>query len=183
MAFLIHLLLAHFLADYPLQSGRLVALKMKRFLGIFIHGLVHLVVLLLILSPLLHGGRTWGAIVIIYITHNLIDHFKVKFDGSDPRHHRFFYFFDQVLHWSILVGSAYYLGDVAPNLSGQFLEWYTHPTLFLYLLLMIVSTYFFDVSRYFLTQNVNKVVYKRDYKFMFINGGVVTVAFALLWLM
>ena len=182
MAFLIHLLFAHFLADYPLQPGRLVNLKMKHVLGVFIHGLIHLAVLILILSPLLHEGRTWGAILIIYISHSLIDHFKVKLDRGNPNHHKFFYFFDQLLHWSILIGVAHYLGDITPRLSGKWLEIYTNTSLVLFLLLLVLGTYFYDVTRHFVTKDVGKIPYKRDYKVMIRNALIITLGFILYWI-
>ena len=78
MNFLIHFYLTHFLSDYPFQSTALVKLKQERYLGVFIHSSVHLVSMLVILSPLLHNVRTWYAIAIVYITHNIIDQTKTS---------------------------------------------------------------------------------------------------------
>jgi hypothetical protein len=181
MNFLIHFYLAHFLSDYPFQPNRLIKLKQEGYLGVFIHALVHLASMLVILSPLLHDKRIWGSIALVYITHNIIDQIKVKLDAADPRHARFYYFLDQFLHWIIIYIAYRIAGDVQPNLTGTALEIYTNETLWLYILVMVLSTYFFDVTRYFVLLKTNKP-FKRDYKTMLVNGLIVTVAFGVYWL-
>ena len=181
MNFLIHFYLYHFLADYPFQNGKLVKLKQDRFLGVFLHTGIHLITMLILLAPLLHIKEVQVAIAIIYITHNVIDQIKVSLDKANPKHARLLYFMDQLTHWIIIYCSARYIGEVVPKLSGQALELYTNNTLFLYLLVMVLSTYFYDVSRYFVKLQMNKP-FKRDYRTMFRNAVIVTVAFGIYWL-
>lgn len=183
MNFLLHFFLAHFLSDYPFQSGQLVKLKMERYLGVFLHTAIHLASMLVIFYPLLHERKVQIAIAIVYITHNIIDQAKAKLDKNDPKHHRLYYFLDQFLHWSIIVGVAKYVGNsVTPNLTAAGLDFYMNQNLWLYFVLMVVTTYFYDVSRYFATLKVTKVDYIRDYKTMIRNGVIVTIAFGVYWL-
>ncbi len=181
MNFLIHFYLYHFLADYPFQNGKLVKLKQERFLGVFLHTGIHLVTMLVLLFPLLHIKEVQMGIAVIYITHNIIDQIKVSLDKANPKHARLLYFLDQIAHWTIIYFSARFIGEVSPNLSGQFLELYTNNTLFLYLLVLVLSTYFFDVTRYFVKLQMHKP-FKRDYKMMIKNAVIVTVAFGIYWL-
>jgi len=180
MNLILHFLLAHFLADYPFQSGKLVKLKMERYLGVFVHGLIHLITLLVVLYPVLHLRRVQIAIAIIYFTHNLIDQMKVKLDKKDPKHHRLFYFTDQLLHNTILLSVAFYIGIGVPQLSTQWFSLYTNPILVAYVLLMVLSTYFYDVTRHFFLLKGNEP-YVRDYKVMMRNAVLVTVIFAGYW--
>lgn len=180
MNFLIHFYLYHFLADYPFQNGKLVKLKQERFLGVFLHTGIHLITMLVLLAPLLHIKEVQVAIAVIYITHNIIDQIKVSLDKANPKHARLLYFLDQFAHWSIIYFSARYIGEVSAQLSGRALELYTNNTLFMYLLVMVLSTYFYDVSRYFVKLRMNKP-FKRDYGTMLRNGLIVTVAFGVYW--
>lgn len=181
MLFLLHFLLAHFLADYPLQSTRLVHLKWKSFFGVFIHGSIHLMVMMIILFPLLHSPKVWVALGIIYVTHNIIDQTKVKLDKSNPGKARLLYFLDQFLHWSIILAMAFYVNGVVPNLSEKWMDLYMNHSLFLYLLALIGVTYFYDVSRYFLLLKMKDGPYQRDYRTMFLNALVLTAGFSFYW--
>lgn len=181
MNFLVHFYLYHFLADYPFQSGKLVRLKQKRFLGVFLHTGIHLITMLVLLFPLLHIKEVQYGIAVIYITHNIIDQIKVALDKANPKYARLLYFLDQFAHWTIIYFSARYIGDVTPELTGQALSLYTNNTLFLYLLVLVLSTYFYDVSRYFVLLKMDKP-FKRDYKTMIRNGIIVTIAFGIYWL-
>lgn len=178
MNFLLHFFLAHFLADYPFQSGALVKLKNKRYLGVFIHSTIHLFFMMLILAPLLHEVEVQISIAAIYVTHNLIDHTKVRLDRNDPKRHRLYYFLDQLSHWFIILSLVFYMGPVMPHLEGQWLELYTNNVLWLYLLSMVLFTYFYDVSRYFVTLKTTTLNYQRNYKRMITNGVIVTAGFA-----
>lgn len=181
MHFLLYFFLAHFLADYPLQSTRLVQFKTQHFLGVFIHGLIHLLVMLILLYPILYEPKVWVAIGVVYVTHNMIDQMKVRVDKKEPEHHRFFYFLDQYLHWSVLILAACFIDDVTPHLSGMWLDFYGNTSLFLYFLVLVLSTYFYDVTRYFLTAKLGVEPYVRNYKKMAMRGGLVTVIFGMYW--
>jgi len=181
MNYLLYFYLAHFLSDYPLQPSALVKFKQKRFLGVFIHSTVHLVMMLIILAPFLYNPRVLLAIVAIYISHNIIDQTKVSADKTDPKKARLNYFLDQMAHWSAILVSVWCAGTLTPHLSGRMLELYSNQTIFLFLLILVLSTYFFDVTRYFVRLKMFKEEFKRDYTAMLINAGIVIVAFGLYW--
>lgn len=182
MNLLLYFLLAHFLADYPLQPGSLVRLKLKHYVGVFIHGLVHLLVMILILFPFLNSSKIWIGIGIIYLTHNLIDQTKVRLDRKNPEKAKFFYFLDQFLHWTVIIGVCLYANHAKPNLSLEWLKWYTNYSLSLYLLCLVLATYFFDVTRYFLRLKKDSPPYRRDYKIMFKNALIVSGGFGIYWI-
>lgn len=181
MDFIIQFYLTHFLSDYPFQSGKLVKLKQERFLGVFLHTGVHLLSMLVVLSPLLHDSRVWLSIALVYITHSVIDQTKVVLDKASPQHARLLYFLDQFSHWGIMYGALRIAGDVQPRLSGIWLDLYTNKTLWLYILVLVLCTYFYDVTRYFVKLQMKKE-FKRDYLTMMRNASIVTIAFAIYWL-
>lgn len=181
MSLLLYFYLIHFLADYPFQSSYLVKYKSEHFLGVLIHSSVHLVTLLVVLAPFLPNNRVWTAIGIIYITHIIIDQTKVMLNKAYPKHILFFYFLDQIVHLVIVTACAFYVGLLTPQyLTGAALNLYSSQSFVLYLLIMVFSTYFYDVTCYFI-KGRHKEVFKRDVKTMLKNAMIVTVAFGVYW--
>lgn len=184
MTLFIYLYFIHFLADYTFQWTALVRYKSRHFLGIVLHSSIHLAAHLVILAPFLHDKKVLTAIVGIYIAHIIVDQSKLELNKkADPKQLRLFYFTDQAIHCAIITVAAWYVGKTEPRLlSGWVLEIYTEPGFALYLLSLTLVTHFFDVSRYFYRLRMNKEEYKRDYKTMLINAGIVTVAFGIYWM-
>ena len=182
MTLFIYLYFIHFLADYAFQWSALVKYKSEHFLGILLHSTIHLVVHFVILAPFLYDKKVWIAIAIIYGAHIGLDQSKMELNKADPKHIRFFYFFDQLIHLVVITVCAWFVGRTEPHyLSGWALDLYTNQSVVLYLLILTLSTYFFDVSRYFVKMRMYKEEYQRDYKTMLINAGIVTVAFGMYW--
>jgi len=74
LSFFYRLLLAHFLADFPLQPNELYRLKTKSLLGSAIHGSVFGLVALSLLLP--GGAPVWGVVALLTAFHILVDHVK-----------------------------------------------------------------------------------------------------------
>lgn len=183
MSLLLYFYLVHFLADYTFQSSCLVKYKSEHFLGIVIHSTVHLLTLLVILAPFLPNEKVWISIAVIYFTHILIDQSKVMLNKRFPAYIRFFYFLDQAVHMLVITACSYYIGLLTPEyLTGAALGLYSDQSVILYLFLLIIVTYFFDVTRYFVRKEYKKGPFKRDWRMMGINAGIVTIAFAVYWL-
>jgi len=183
MSLLLYFYLVHFLADYTFQSSCLVRYKSEHFFGIVIHSTVHLLTLMLFLAPFLPNKRVLEAIAVIYLTHIVIDQTKVLLNKMYPKYMRLFYFLDQGVHMVIVTACSIYVGRLIPSyLGGDVLEIYSNQSIVLYFLVLILATYFFDVSRYFVKRHYKKRAFKRDWPGMGINAGIVTLIFALYWL-
>ena len=181
MNLLFHLFLTHFIADFPLQPNKLVQYKKKTFKGVFLHCLIHLAVLIIILIPFLHLKSVWIGIGVIFVTHNIIDQSKITLDKKNPRLTLPLYLLDQILHLLVIAIVAYYIGVVTPNLP-EWMSFYTDRSIVLYILILVLVTYFYDVTRYFIRSRKKKIKYKRDYMMMLRNVFIVSIAFALYWL-
>ncbi len=121
------------------------------------------------------------AIGIIYITHIIIDQIKVMLNKAYPKYVLFFYFLDQFTHLVIITACAFYVGHLTPqHLTGGALDLYSSQTFVTYLLILVLSTYFYDVSRYFIRRQYEKP-FMRDTKTMIKNAMIVTVAFGVYW--
>ena len=183
MSLLLYYYLVHFLADYTFQPSRLVRYKSEHFLGVVIHSSVHLLILLIVLAPFLPDNKVQATIAVIYVTHILIDQSKIMLSRMYPKYTRFLYFLDQAVHILIVTACSYYVGSLTPKyLTGTALALYADQSVVLYLLLLVLVTYFFDVSRYFVKQEYKKGPFKRDWRTMGINAGIVTIAFGIYWL-
>lgn len=103
---LIKLLLAHIIGDFFLQSQKSVKDKEKKKLKspkLYFHVLLHILVTTLILWDL----SLWPIIVIIGISHFIID--ALKLNLQTKKNKRLFFFIDQLMHILIIVGCYIYV--------------------------------------------------------------------------
>lgn len=109
------LLAAHLLADFPLQTDAIYALRQKSRLGTLVHAGVHTGVTLALLA---NPARTWPVAVWVGLTHFLVDDVK----GCLPLKWRSLTFVvDQMAHVSLLVLAAALFPGVAFRLPRSLL--------------------------------------------------------------
>jgi len=180
----LHLILSHFLADYPMQPGKLVKFKFKSVYGVFVHAVVQLIVLLIILFPFIYSNKAFIAIGIIFITHGIIDFVKIYFDKKYKKLNKLLlYILDQSLHLSIILILSYaYIGKIIPSMTGWWVKYFTDNSVISFVLILTLVTYFYDVTKWTYLNSVKPMPYKRDYKMMARNAIIVVIAFLLYWL-
>lgn len=105
MHLLTTLLLAHLLADFPLQTNALAKLKKASLTGVFIHVLVYVLITALVIRE---PARYWALIGGLGITHFLIDGLKTRYLQSFET---FYFVIDQCLHF-LSIGIATYFALV-----------------------------------------------------------------------
>ncbi len=178
----LHLILAHFLADFPLQSSRLAKYKQTHFSGIVVHSLTHLLTSMALLVPFLYSSKVWIAIGIIFVQHNILDQAKISLGKKFPKWNKFLlYLLDQIGHMVIVVWvGVYYLGPIQPKQFFGF-ELFSTNSILTFLLVLTLVTYFYDISRWTYLNSIKKRAYKRDYKMMGRNALIVLIAFVLYW--
>ena len=93
-------MLAHLIADYPLQPDRLVAAK-QHLPGLSIHIAIHWVVMTLFTWPV--RAIIWPYILTVAILHFGIDYFKAYMGRTRPDLVIGPYLLDQPLHWVSLI--------------------------------------------------------------------------------
>lgn len=180
----LHLILAHFLADYPLQSNRMVAYKSKHFGGVVLHSLMHVLTSVLLGLPFILQANFWWAIATMFVTHNILDQGKVLINRNFKKANRFlFYCLDQVAHMGIIVGSSWlWLRDLVPDFGGRWLAVYQNLWLVNFWLALILATFFYDVSRWTYRSSKKPQPYVRDWRMMARNALIVTIGFIVYWL-
>jgi len=106
LIFTLKLLIAHFIGDFALQPLKWVndkADKKHKSKFIYLHVLVHLILLLLVLE---FNVDLWPYILCIVFTHLIIDIAKLNLQNS--KNARALFFIDQLLHLSV-IGLVVYL--------------------------------------------------------------------------
>ncbi len=181
----LHLILAHFLADYPLQSDALVAYKTKRFAGIVLHSLTHVLTSVLLGFPFVLQGNFWLAIAVVFVTHNMLDQGKVWIHRRFKKANKFlFYCLDQVAHLAIIVGTSWlWLRNLVPDFGGYWLAVYQNMTLLNFILVLTLVTFFYDVTRWTYRNSKKAQPYIRDWRMMGRNAVIVVIAFGAYWLL
>ncbi|MFH1012491.1 MAG: DUF3307 domain-containing protein [Candidatus Peregrinibacteria bacterium] len=176
-------IVAHFLADFPLQTCPLADYKKTHFFGMAIHSLMHVVISAILLIPFLHEKKVWISILVIVIFHYLFDKVKIFLNQRFKVNEFLTYLFDQAAHLLIIILIAvYYLGPLAPHLNEMGLRYYTNPFVFLYFFTLIFCTYFYDVTRWVYRNTKKPHKYERDFVLIAKNALIVTLAFVVYWL-
>ncbi|MBR9854469.1 MAG: DUF3307 domain-containing protein [Algicola sp.] len=118
MFFALKLLLSHFLGDFVLQPGHWVEDKLQnkgKSKYLYFHVGVHALVLLLLLQ-----FKYLGAILIIVVTHYLIDLGKLSLTNS--KNYRWLFVVDQLLHLLVLAIVLYWMYPFQIDLPHLFDE-------------------------------------------------------------
>lgn len=178
MSLLFWLFLAHFLADFPLQTNWVYRLKCTSIAGGLVHALGVFIPLFLVLSPYLSSEEAWLALSIIVMGHFIQDTAQ---EPWHPKKNRSFagYLFDQLGHlwWSFLVWIAYLVPLQSEALVSGI--WYQNPWIPLFFLGLIVVTYVWETT-VFLWQKKSRTVFVRNYGAMTGRGFIFSVIFIFL---
>jgi len=122
VAVIARLLLAHFIADFPLQFDFLFKLKKKSYWGCFLHAVIHASVTVLFFLGCLREPSFWFYIAFLLIVHSFQDWGKIKL-WVRPEDDKISYFIlDQFLHYAFafiamlfpFAGSTAYYGNIIP---------------------------------------------------------------------
>jgi len=115
--------------------------------------------------------------------HNVIDQIKISVNKKGKANQFLTYSLDQISHLIvILLVGIYYIGDIAPKLSELGAGYYNDESIVSYLLILVISTYFYDVTRWTYRNSKKPQTYKRDYGLIVRNFIIVTIAFIIFWL-
>jgi hypothetical protein len=104
-----HLMFAHMLADYTLQTNWLVTRKGKSWDGLLLHGAIVGGVSLVALVSYL--DVMWLPLIVLFVVHTTQDFLKVYLGPRIDVHPFFPYMGDQVLHYLLIVLIQLWVGD------------------------------------------------------------------------
>jgi hypothetical protein len=137
------LLLAHFLADYPLQPRWLLAAK-QRLWGLLLHVTIHFLTALLLVGDV--RWKLLPPLVSLALVHFVIDLTKYRLAVTRPAWVRLPYFIDQALHLLTILGAARWIAAaLAPAGAPAAEPW------MIYLLGYLLATHVWFVTERMLT--------------------------------
>ncbi len=134
ISLIIKLLIAHVLGDFVLQPDKWVEDKKRKkhkSKYFYLHGLVHLLSLLVLLE---FNFSFWFSITIIVVSHLLIDWFKLKLE--EKTNDRILFVLDQILHLIIIAIVVF----INTPYSIEFENVYSTKSL-LFILAILISTF------------------------------------------
>lgn len=97
------LLLAHIIADFPLQTSQIFKVKMNTEWGVILHTIIVLIFSILFTFPYLENPKVIAVLLIIFLSHTIIDKLKLKYSKKTNTPNLKIFLIDQVLHISIIV--------------------------------------------------------------------------------
>jgi hypothetical protein len=115
MNFFYLLLLAHALADFPLQTDTVFRLKQKSMMGVLLHAGIFTAVALIIFFPFLAQAAAWIAILALTLLHIVIDRAKVFLSLRKATDNFIYFAVDQLLHFYSIWIAGRWLGRTLTN--------------------------------------------------------------------
>lgn len=97
------LLLAHMLGEFPLQTSKISQFKQRNFWGIIFHSVIYTLIILIFCLPCIAGF--WPYILIIGITHILIEQARVSAIRYLKKDNLWTFLAKQILHIVIIYGT------------------------------------------------------------------------------
>jgi len=153
------LILAHFIADFPLQSDKIFALKSKYKWGLIPHIIISFITNLFIAFPYLGFKDFWFAVLFLAIIHFLLDWLKILFTKKFLNDSMFIFLLDQMLHIFFIWLTCLYLLDIpSPEIKNKFvMNYYFNKKVILPLTGLVFSIFGGGVIIHYIRQTVYQI--------------------------
>jgi hypothetical protein len=141
MNFFYLLLLAHVLADFPLQTDAVFRLKQKSMMGVFLHAGIFTAVALIILFPFHAESAVWIAVLALTLLHLAIDRAKVFLSLRKAADNFIYFAVDQVLHFISIWIAGTWLGRAMMASTIPAFPLYANARLVLILIALVLASF------------------------------------------
>ena len=101
------LLLAHIIADFPLQTSQIFKVKTNTEWGVLLHTLIVLIFSILFTFPYLENPKVILIILAIFVSHTVIDKLKLEHSKKTNNQSMRILLLDQVLHITIIAALTF----------------------------------------------------------------------------
>jgi len=146
------LLLSFLIADYPFQTNWVFQIRLKYKWGKWIHVFIHTITTTIFLTPYLHHYQSWLVILIITVTHYIIDHMKKPII--------WLFFLDQIMHLGVIIACALALRGSTPMYLPDILtRFFLNNYILMFLIGFFTATFAGTIFIYF-----TKLTWRSDYK-------------------
>ena len=96
------LLLAHIIADFPLQTSQIFKIKMNTQWGVILHTLIVLIFSIFFVFPYLEDPKVIIVLLVIFLSHTVIDKLKMEYSKKTKNKSIRILLLDQFLHIAII---------------------------------------------------------------------------------
>lgn len=136
---LIILIMGHLLSDFFFQPSVLAEKKKEKISRLFLHGIIYFVVYAVLCFIFLIPTYAIVTILILSVTHLVIDFSRVKIERKIIKKSLFFTSFiaDEMLHIGLII-AVYYLFDLSVHKSNIYLSLEGKPVFNKYILIMFL---------------------------------------------
>lgn len=156
MFLFLRLLLAHLLADFPLQFSGLFKLKTENIRGVILHGSIFGLLAVLFSMPYITYPKMGIFLIILWVLHIFTDWLKIKLIKISKKDGIGLFIFDQILHVAaIAIVILFKFPAVTPD---KFFIWdlYANNKFVLYCIFYIFATFTATVLIYYLKKSFIK---------------------------
>ena len=101
------LLLAHIIADFPMQTNQIFKVKTNTEWGVLIHTLIVLIFSVLFTFPYLESPKVIIILLVIFLSHTVIDKLKMEYSKKTKNQSIRILLLDQFLHIAIIALLAF----------------------------------------------------------------------------
>ncbi len=133
------LLLAHMIADFPLQTKQIFKVKANTEWGVLIHTLIVLIFSIFFAFPYLEDPKVIIILLVIFLSHTVIDKLKMEYSKKTKNQSIKILLLDQVLHIAIIAVLTF-------NFTESYLLSFPFNSVFLNYLIDIYNSDIFIVS-------------------------------------
>jgi hypothetical protein len=141
MNFFYLLLLAHVLADFPLQTDTVFRLKQKSMMGVLLHAGIFAAVALIIFFPFLAHSAVWIAILALTLLHIVIDRAKVFLSLRKATDNFIYFAVDQILHFLSIWIAGQWLSQALRSITRSLAPFYYNTRLQLILIALVLASF------------------------------------------
>lgn len=167
MVIFFQIIVAHLLADFVLQSNKLVHEKEHRLEGQLKHVSILTLCMGIFIFPFLNSSLGWLILGAIAVTHLFQDYLKVRYENLHNKNRKkvWPFFLDQAVHLAVIIASSFALSG-APHMElGPILKTvYFSKDLMFFLACAIFTSFALDIVIYeYRRTKKRKLRYKRHY--------------------
>ena len=123
------LLLAHVIADFPLQTKKIFKEKANTEWGVLIHTLIVLILSILFSFPYLRDPKVITILLVIFLSHTVIDKLKMEYSKKTKNQSIRILLLDQVLHIAIIAALTFNFTEsylLSSPFNNAFLNYLIH---------------------------------------------------------
>ncbi|HAJ32244.1 MAG TPA: hypothetical protein DCK79_02575 [Candidatus Atribacteria bacterium] len=143
------LLLAHIIADFPLQTKQIFKVKMNTKWGVLLHSSIVLIFSIFFAFPYLEDPKVIIVLWVIFLSHTVIDKIKLDYSKKNANQDIKVFLLDQFLHISIIAALSFNFEKIYLLISpfnNDFLNYLIHlynNDIFIINLIGYIATIFF----------------------------------------